>query len=210
MKTLLKPMCTQAAMMPHPEGLRVTPEMARQQMDALKRVQPDQLENLAAMAEGGGPPDAQRAAEMLKASSHTNPQRAYNCACRVSNHKSKGYTCRACAAEALGRQQAPRQRFDKSTVPHICRGPAWTVHACAHMRRRLMTKRSQHVRMHGRPITMSLMRSWHVPAAGESGPPEAIHRGDVVHASGALLMRSARNHRFFFIIAACRAATLCR
>ena len=54
--------------MPHPEGLRVTPEMARQQMDALKRMQPDQLENLAAMAEHGGPPDAQRAAEMLKAS----------------------------------------------------------------------------------------------------------------------------------------------
>ena len=58
----------QAAMMPHPEGLRVTPEMARQQMDALKRMQPDQLEGLAAMAERGGPPDAQRAAEMLKAS----------------------------------------------------------------------------------------------------------------------------------------------
>ncbi len=54
--------------MPHPEGLRVTPEMARQQMDALKRMQPDQLENLAAMAEHGGPPDAQQAAEMLKAS----------------------------------------------------------------------------------------------------------------------------------------------
>ena len=55
-------------MMPHPEGLRVTPAMARQQMEALKRMQPDQLESLAAMAERGGPPDAQQAAEMLKAS----------------------------------------------------------------------------------------------------------------------------------------------
>ena len=63
-------------MMPHPEGLRVTPEMARQQMDALKRMQPDQLENLAAMAEHGGPPDAQRAAEMLKASTSVLCQHA--------------------------------------------------------------------------------------------------------------------------------------
>jgi hypothetical protein len=63
----------QAASMPVPAGMRVTPELARQQMEALKRMRPEQLEELAAVAERGGPvaggpspADAQRAAEMLK------------------------------------------------------------------------------------------------------------------------------------------------
>ena len=64
--------------MPHPEGLRVTPEMARQQMEALKRMQPEQLDSLAAMAERGGAPDAQQAAEMLKVSTASNMS-AYRC-----------------------------------------------------------------------------------------------------------------------------------
>ena len=67
-------------MMPHPEGLRVTPQMARQQMEALKRMQPDQLESLAVMAERGAPPDAQQAAEMLKASTIHAVSASVSCA----------------------------------------------------------------------------------------------------------------------------------
>ena len=59
--------------MPGAAGMRVTPELARQQMQALKRMRPEQLEELAAVAERSGPAvggssaaDAQRAAEMLK------------------------------------------------------------------------------------------------------------------------------------------------
>ena len=60
-------------MMPGAAGMRMTPELARQQMAALKQMQPDQLEQMATVAERGGlasggpsPADAQRAAEMLK------------------------------------------------------------------------------------------------------------------------------------------------
>ena len=62
-----------------PRGM-MTPEMARRQMEALKGMRPEDLEQMASLGErpvtGGAAPsaqDAQRAAEMLKVRAEQRP-----------------------------------------------------------------------------------------------------------------------------------------
>lgn len=61
--------CTQAAMSGAPRGM-MTPEMARRQMEAMRGMRPEDLEQMAAMGDAGAAApsvqDAQRAAEMMK------------------------------------------------------------------------------------------------------------------------------------------------